>query len=531
MGAPCRLSLVGRLFLASIFVFLIVASAVGKLRGDEVLVLKDGDVVYIRSVFSAKEDVLIKVGKGDNRQINYLSGALIPVDTKMSPPELERAQWIFHKCDDDVAPWKVNGTYIGANHGASDVVKIMAPDHGLSVEALGSVWKDEAGVSFNLIELDGSDALLFLSDNMAAYPGWSFSRHIVGASLTNEKNGTVLKVENSSLTQLWPACRIKEQLYLADGVTPLRDGVPTTCRFLDISEDYDIVAPDAVLQSVKSSPGQSVSFVAEGLEAILSNQIRYRYLPQGACVIRHKAKALRPLTLEYMGFIQSAFLSADSYDVLEYYIPKTSPFSQDDIAYDFQGVQRFSKPTSPLFFSVDKGNIPDSREMPDRFIQFLGRQDGERVARRVGFAMGYSLLDGLTVPASRTSNTGNPLFVHTSAKIYPAAIDAKFKPIAAGDEFLCVAYRQYFDPAAFPGATDVYGHLEGNDYVLYADFHQPTARFVLPIPMQYVCAKYAVVEKSPSVILEQAGVISATGTAISVQGDYGRLVLRIFGGQ
>lgn len=523
------MSAVGRLFLAGIFVFSFVASVAGKLKSDEVLVLKDRDIVYIRSEFSAKEDVLIKVGKGANKQINYLSSALIPIGTKMNPPDLERAQWTFHKCDDDATPWKVNGTYIGANHGASDAVRVISPAHGLSVEALGSAWKDEVGVSFNLIELDGADSLLFLSDSLVAYPGWSFSRHITGPSLTNEKNGTVLRVENSSLTQLWPACRIKAQLYLADGVTPLRDGVPTTCRFLDISEDYDIMAPDAVLQSVKNSPGKSVSFVAEGLEAILSNQISYRYLPQGACVIRHKAKALRPLTLEYMGFIQSTFLSADSYDVLEYYIPKTSPFSQEQVSYDFQGVQKFSKPTSPLVFSVEKGNVPTPHEMPDRFIQFLGQQDGDRVDRRVGFAMGYSLLEGLTVPAVREANTANPLFVHTSGKIYPAAFDTKSKPISAGDEFLCLAYRQYFNPAAFPEATAVYGHLEGSDYVLYADFHHPTSRFVLPIPRQYVGAKYEVVEKSPSVILDTAGVIPVTGTAVSVQGDYGRLVLKIFG--
>jgi len=514
----------------SVALFAGMVNAPGKLKSDELLALKAGDVVYIRSEFSAKEDVLIKVGKGANQQISYLSGALIPTDTKTSVAELEKAQWVFHECDDDATPWKVNGTYIGANHGASDVVEVTSPAHGLAKSDLGSVWQDEAGPLFNLIEIKGPDALLFLSDNSAAYPSWSFTRQITGSTLTNQKSRAALSVGKSTLTQLYPACRIREQLYLADGETPLRDGVVTACAFLDINEDYDIVAPDAVLQSVKNNPGKAVSFVADGLEAIISNQISYRFLPQGACVIRHKAKALRNLDLAYMGFIQSTSLKAAEDDILEYYIPKTSAFSQDQVNYDFQSVQRFAKPATPLVFSTELGNLSEPGDLPDRFIQFLRRENNAQTPRRIGFAMGYSHLEGLTRPTVRAENTASPLFIHITGKVYPAALDAKSKKVEGGDEFLAVAYRQYFDPASCPGATDVYGHLEGRDYLLYADFHQTVDKCVLPIPRKYFGAKFEVVEKSPSVSLEQEGVIPSGGPVVSVKGDYGRMILRIIGG-
>jgi len=46
--------------------------------GQSVRVLKQGDTVFIRTSFSPTEDLVVRVGKGTNRQLNFGSAFLIP---------------------------------------------------------------------------------------------------------------------------------------------------------------------------------------------------------------------------------------------------------------------------------------------------------------------------------------------------------------------------------------------------------------------------------------------------------------------
>ena len=120
---------------------------------------------------------------------------------------------------------------------------------------------------------------------------------------------------------------------------------------------------------------------AEHLDAVIRNHIVYRFHPNGANVIYYTAKALQQFRLGYMGFIQSAKLYTGQYDTHEYYIPKTRRFTQDDITYDFRSLQDYSfRLPSPLRFMPGNKNIEDAENLPDRFIQFLGRKkDGKTV--------------------------------------------------------------------------------------------------------------------------------------------------------
>ncbi|HWL53341.1 MAG TPA: hypothetical protein VNQ90_12970 [Chthoniobacteraceae bacterium] len=499
---------------------------------ESVTVLKFHEIVYVRSGFSAEEDLLVKVGKGTNRQVSFRSAALIPRDTPMVVESLEEAQAVFHPTGDDVAPWHLNGTYIGGNHGASEVIRVSASSHGLTQGDLGSAWEDGAGVVFYLIGFEQESGVLFLSENSGEPPLWKFVREMTGPSLTRRGTKTVLSIEKTALTQLWPACRITEQRYLVDGNTSLEEMKATECRFLEIVEGYDIVAPDAVLKAVKEAPGHPVDFVAADLEAVVHNQIRYRFASQGACTIRHEATALREFQLDYMGFIQSTPLKGAPSERLEYYLPKTVPFTVEGKTYDFQRVQTFSKPPVPLVFSAVRGNLSDPMDLPDRFIQFLGQGEGENRVRRVGFAMGYSLCEGITPAAIRAENTVSPLFIFTTGKIYPKAIDSRAKRFKAGrvrvgEKLECLAYRQYFNPSAHPCATAVYGHWQEDDYFLYADFHRPGESVLLSVPTVLEGASFEVVEKTDSIILDTKGIVPPGGLPVSVRGDYGRVIVKI----
>jgi hypothetical protein len=150
------------------------------------------------------------------------------------------------------------------------------------------------------------------------------------------------------------------------------------------------------------------------------------------------------------------------------------------------------------------------------------------VVPEVGFALGYSLTQGLTVPAQRAANAGQALMLYTSSKTYPTAVDMKMgQPIKAGATFDCLAYRQYFWPGAHPSATCYYWHPEGDETVVYVDYHHAVDHDVLPVPPELTGRGLRVVEKTPSVTLHTAQSVPAEGLTVSVNGDYGSLVVAV----
>ena len=334
--------------------------------------------------------------------------------------------------------------------------------------------------------------------------------------------GNAITVQSTALVQLTPACRIKSRKFLADG-RPLEEGVPTPCRYFEAVEEYDIIAPDSVLEAVKKSPGQKVDFVAAERDTVVNNRIVYQFQPAGACVIHHRATALRDFDLGYMGFIQSSPLQAGEASRLQACIPKTLPFSAGGKNYDFRDLQDLTKaPTEPLLFSIERGNVADAANLPDRFIQIL--HAGERKA---GFAMGYSILHGQTKPAVRAANTGSPLFIFTSRKTYPAAIDRKAEPIKAGEEFECLAYQQNFDPSSHPDASFVYGNKQNGDYILCAEYHRTLERTGLLFPREFWGETFEVLEKSDSIEIRSVGNVPAEGVKLAVRGVRGSVALRV----
>jgi hypothetical protein len=228
-----------------------------------------------------------------------------------------------------------------------------------------------------------------------------------------------------------------------------------------------------------------------------------------------------------MGFIQSARLTKGGYDTQEYYIPKTLPFTQDGKTFDFKAIQDYSEPPpSPLQFSAANKNIADPNNPPERFIQFLGRKEGGKTVREVGYALGYSLIHGLTTPKERAKNAGTAINLHTTSKSYPHAIDSRMGPIIpAGTQFECTAYRHYFCPAAQKNATCLYWHEEDGDTVVYADYHKAVARDVIKLPSKLAAKAPTVVEKTPSLTFRPDR--TAGGVVVSVTGDYGYVVFRI----
>ncbi len=497
---------------------------------DEILILKEKGMIYVRSHFSTQDDIVSVAGIGQfNGQVNLYGAFLIKKTAPMDIASLRSGNYI-HRFGDDATPWNINGTYIGANHGASVGMEITSPGHGKGTGDLGSLWQDTAGKKYYLIRIVDKDKLLFLGENRPEGNIWKFDGSLKGNSLKRAGTGEEINfTAKRGGAQIYPSCRIKKQEYLLDGKTPLKEGAAVSCRWFDIVEEYDIVNIGSVLDDIVSNPGKERDFSAPHLGTVIENSITYRFMPSCATVIYYGAKSLQEFRLGYMGFIQSQQLAQGNYDIHQYYIPKTLPFVQDGINYDFAGIQDFStRPPSPIVLTPDKNNVTDPGNLPERFIQFLGRKNGDTITREVGYALGYSLLHGITVPSIRAANTSNAITVYTTRKSYPNAINLKMGPIIpAGTQFYCVAYRQYFNPAQAGNATCLYWNRQEEDTVVYVDYHKSVENDKIRLPEELAGRKFEVVEKSGSVVLNTQGTVPAEGISVTVSDGYGYIVLKV----
>lgn len=491
----------------------------------------DGISLWIRHAFSSSHDMMLWAAKDKsaNFLMNTVETRLVPITSEMSESTFKKGV-LVHANGDDTTPWFINGTFIGGNHGDSSALEILSPGHGCTIADIGSVWKDEAGAVFYLVRIPDKNKIWILSENKGSGVIWKFNVKITGSALTSP-NGKVIDIQKFGQTQLRPCCRINRQEFLADGKAALVPGQVVECEYLDIVEDYDIINTGSILADIISNPGKEPDFTSKNLDAVINNHIIYRYYPDGATVISHKAKTLQPFSIRSMGFIQQNLLwTASTPDKsLEYYIPKTCPFTQDGINYNFRAVQDFSKPPSALSFSADAKTVETANNLPDRFIQILGDRKNGSIVRRVGFAMGYSLIHGITIPVERLKYTSSAGFIYVSTKTYPWAIDkAAGNPIPAGTQYECLAYRQYFNPSAFKNATNVYWHKEGDSYLLYADYHKAVENDVINLPDYLSGKKITVIEKTPSVKLLTKDKIPADGLRLSIGKEaYGYIVLKL----
>jgi len=487
---------------------------------------KDGVNVFIRCFFNSENDLLYRVGKGANKQISFGSTTLIAADAKSG---VQAKGEVIHGTSDDCTPWNLNGTYIGANHGCSNVRELICPGHGKTASDLGSEWKDAAGVKFYIIRIVDDKRVWVLSENKGSNDIWKFVTTIAGSSLTNTSSPEVINITSNQMTQLIPACRIQKQAYLVDGKTPLPEKKAVDCSYLDIVEEYDIINPASLLDKIRQFPGKEQNFVGEDLAGVIHNSIIYRFWPNGAIVIYHTSKALQQFNIGYMGFIQSAKLNTGNFRAHEYYIPKTKPFRLGGTDYNFQALQDFRAPVpASINFQSSAGTITDELNLPDRFIQLLGDRENGKFIGKAAFAMGYSPVSGMTKTGQRQRNTSSGGLIYTSSKSYPCALNNRIgATVPAGTVFNCTAYRTYYDPRRNPNATCVYWYKENDDYLVYLDYHRNVDHEIVVLPPEMTGKKMSIIEQTSSFRLLTDNTVAEKGIIISVTNEYGYSVLRI----
>lgn len=493
---------------------------------NKITVQKRGDKIYIRSWFSLTQDVSMCMNKGTNHQVNYYTVAIIPATAPLSKVNYTRKE-IIHYCHDDAVPQKIISTYIGANHGCSDARELTIPNHGLTTKDIGTAWKDSRGDIYYPIKIVNDSKIWVLGENKGQNGIWKFNRRIASGDFISP-NGKKLTIKRTVLAQMHPALRINKQQYLINGKTPLKDGKPVICDYFDIIEEYDIVAPDALLENIKNNPGKKANFIAPGIDSLLTDKTTYQFQPRGVCLIDNQIIPNRDFRTYFSTPVMSMLISKlNNYDSLTYYIPKTKPFENSGIKYDFNSIQDFSKPMKGyLSFKAANKNI-DPTNPPNRFIQFLGKNENGKNVNKVAYAFGIINDFGVGKSEERIKNVNEMLFIPRSRKTYPRTLGYKAGVLKKGTNLHSRGYKQYFDPQRYKNPSSVYWHKQGDTIRLYIDYHQAVSKDVIKLPEPFVGMKIKVVEKTPSIELLTKSKVPEQGIVVSVTGKQAYLVLEL----
>lgn len=414
---------------------------------------------------------------------------------------------LIHNTSGDHAPIKLASTYIGGDHGSSNVVKVTKVSHGKTVMDVGSEWLDGAGNKFYIIRILDADNIWFLSENIGTGNIWSFRTMAAGtithsANATNTDSITSPTISNSN--QLLPSIKNHTRSVTVNGNVVVTPDMMVKGSYIDIDETYDIVNPASALESIKSSVGSGVQPPLNDGNSAFTVAINYRILSDGTNIITTTFTFNQEAALDYIGFIQSNKMNViATLTKVKMFVPKSLSIG----GYDFNKVADFTaNPAGVLDFTSEYW--ADANSPVDRVTQFLALADD---SRQHAFSMGY--IPNYGVMVNRKDLVTNAWSFFTSGKSYPHAVDSKVTPITTGTIYQSKAFRKYFDVSTMPvGRVSNYFVEDGTDTYLYVEYNGIISD-TISIPVAYQGKTITLIEKSANVTY----IDTITGATLAVE--------------
>lgn len=499
-----------------------------------VKLIKSGDALYIRTTWTEALDLVQKLNLHtantdfDNNEVEFEGYYSTPISTLDSG--ISSALTVLKYSGDDIAPIKINNTYIGANHGAFFVQSITATGHGKTAEDCGSEWLDGSSNKWYIIRIVDVDTLWVLPENTGTSDVWTFLTSLVGTTLTHSANAThtgTITFSSPVLTQLKPAVKNHTKTVLLNGVTPVTTDGIYTANYIDVRHSYDISNVPDLLAFVIANVGSTTApaFDDSTIANVARIQLTYRHTNNGAVTVYSTINAVKAATLGYAGFIQGEAITPPSGGTLHQYIPRLNSFVLNTHTYDFTNIQDITN----ILDSADllSSNFSDANKPPDRFIQFSKDSSSNKV---FGFTLGYNPNVGIGKPATRKDNINSAGFIHTTKKQYPRGITGSSTNIVstmpAGAVYDMVAFRAPINYTTYPNFTNVSWYYIGNDCYFMFDIHNNYSGYIT-LPVELVGKQIENVDVHANVTINSA-VTTNDGIAITVTSNYGYGVLRLY---
>lgn len=404
---------------------------------------------------------------------------------------------------DDVAPQRVEGTTVGANHGWS-ATTLTAAGHGKTVASQGAIYAN-GGKQWMLMRVVDANTLIVsqFGGNSAGVSG-TYS-YVSGPGPT----GTITATAAAS-GQWYPTIQNRRVKAFVDG-TPVSYGDHPFRDNVQIRETYEVATKADLLtwwgangQVADPKPNAKVAYA-------VSNS--YVFDRNGQCTIPSEITALGDVTVNDLMFLQ-----AQRAEATDYYIPKAVPFALNGRTLDYANIEAADLTTAgglpSVFISPDR--METSGLAVDRLLALFGNNHV--------FAVGF-LPRLAAAPDQRRGNTSvKALEIRGGTdKVYMAGVDKGNHTLSRGQSYAVVGYRNILPKPS--NRTSSYIVRVGGEAYLYADWHGVARTDRLPIPSEMVGRPMAVVETRNAAVLSG----SSTGEVIvgvNAVGDYAYAILK-----
>jgi len=334
----------------------------------------------------------LDVTVGRRNTVEFRDAGTVPTSTADASAAVAA---VVHYESDEVTPVQVNGTYIGANHGANIVQEVTATGHDKTDADLGSEWVDAAGtpIKWYLILVKDANTLWFITSQTA---NWNFGTTLTG-NLTHSAGATHtggITVAAKTLTQLLPSCSHVTRAMYVNGTQLVADTGTHLCDYFDVVHQYTIKDPASLLAFQRANIGVAIDYADDAITDALLVDIRYRFQPNGAVTVIQEVTALESLQLIAFGMVQCGIVTAPGGGTVWEYVPKTVAFTPDAVEYNLSSpvdITSLAEVLDLITATWEDANVP-----PNHFVQLTKTSGG---AKNSGMAVGYDQEYGGAVPA------------------------------------------------------------------------------------------------------------------------------------
>lgn len=406
---------------------------------------------------------------------------------------------------DDVAPYNVLGTTIGANHGYL-AGKLTATGHGKDVTDVGSVWAN-GGTQYVITKIVDANTLLMSQRSAnAAVPSGTFT-HVSGAAHT----GNIVASATAPDVFRPPFQNYRMEVVIDGRIEPSRMGRFGYDRYAQFRESYDILEKSELVAWLEAN-GASGATIPSGLDAAIRVTITYEFDRDAQLTIYTDFLALKAVDRSFIMWLQAAQQAA----LDEIYVPKALPFTVSGVDTDFA--------------MFESATISGDNSMTIDFTPARCEDEGilcDRVITRgddAVFAMGFLPVGSTAVEQRRTEATVRALQIASTNKVYMSGINKGNATMAPGEYYSTIGYRN-IAPRSTDRTAFYAVRTQGVDY-LYADWHEKDGIDVLAVPSDLVGRGFSVVEAKGATLLS-----AMLGGSISVDVDaassYAYLILKV----
>lgn len=468
-----------------------------------------GNDIYIRAQnWKVGEDFVWKCSKvnandwAGNRFFNIEAAYTCPAASQGE--DLSELR-LWKESHDDICPVKIQGTYIGANHGFFCVDEVTSPGHGKTEADIGSVWSDSLDRTFCLVKVPSSDSLHFV---MFDDDSMSCGKMVCGSpsgTLVHSTGGSHcadIIIQSCKGNQLWQSFNHYSLTFLADGEQQPRAGTAVLHgENFAIETVYDLIYVPSMLEYLMANTRKCTneSHHSDAItDSYLRMGVRYEFHENGSISTFHSFQINHPVSLQYIGLVQSMAIAKPAYA----YIPDTvyeNLTPQDD--------------SLTLHFHEDNWN--SLQKVPYRYYQFAD------LSYSKGMALAYDRSFGWGSNISRLNRSDHAGMYFRSLKQYPAFISGAM--LQAGERFEGFAAKMplyQYDK----DLTAVCWYWIGGDIVLMLDTHRSVDKDItLP---EYMNGKViTVLDKTDSCSVVET-IVSDNKVRFQSKG-YGYLVLKL----